>query len=228
MDQLAQVSQTLALTMGVAWASGINLYAAVLTLGLLGASGNMTLPPGLEMLANPLVIGAAGLMYVVEFFADKIPGIDSAWDVLHTFVRIPAGALLAAGSVGEVDPAVALAAGLVGGAVAGATHFAKAGTRLLINTSPEPFTNAVASVSEDAVVFGGMWLATRHPAWFLLFFVLFGMLLAWAMPKLLRGIRLLFSRVVSFLRGRGLTPATPVTAGGPGLGEASEDDRPTL
>src|SRR6187401_2590783 len=122
MGELEKVTEVLALTLGVAWASGINLYAAMLALGLMGATGNMTLPPGLEVLANPVVIGAAGFMYALEFFADKIPGVDSAWDVVHTFIRIPAGAVLAAHAATNVDPAVAIAAGLLGGVVAGSMH----------------------------------------------------------------------------------------------------------
>jgi hypothetical protein len=235
MDQLAQVTQTIALTLGVAWASGINLYAAILTLGILGASGNATLPPGLEVLANPVVIAAAGVMYVVEFVADKIPGVDSGWDVVHTFIRIPAGALLAYEASGHVDPAVALAAALVGGMVAGTMHVTKAGTRLLINASPEPFSNSIASLTEDGAVIGGMWLALHHPAWFLVLFVLLGVFLVWALPKLWRGIRLLASRALNFLRGRGLATATAGAdaAGGDARGlsassPASEDQRPTV
>jgi len=136
MEQLDQVASILALTMGAAWASGINLYAAILMLGMMGATGNVDLPPGLEILTDPMVLFAAGSMYVVEFVADKIPGVDSTWDVLHTFVRIPAGAMLAAGAVGDVTPALALAAGIMGGGLAATTHITKAGTRALINTSP--------------------------------------------------------------------------------------------
>jgi len=224
MDQLATVTQAIALTMGVAWASGINLYAAILTLGLLGASGSMQLPPGLEVLSNPLVIGAAGLMYAVEFFADKIPGIDSAWDVLHTFIRIPGGALLAAGAVGEVDPALSLAAGLVGGLVAGTSHAAKAGSRLLINTSPEPFSNIGASLGEDVAVFGGLWLAVAHPVVFLLLLVLAAIGLAWVLPKLWRGIRGVFARIGRFLRGQGIERRQAMA----GADVPSEDERPTL
>lgn len=222
MDELQEVSKTIALTMGVAWASGINLYAAVLVLGVLGASGNMVLPPGLEVLSNPLVLAAAGLMYVVEFFADKIPGVDTAWDVLHTFIRIPAGALLAAEAVGNVDPAVSLAAGLLGGLVSASTHAGKAGARALINTSPEPFTNSIASLTEDAAVFGGMWLAVQHPGLFLVLFVLFAVLLAWALPRLWRGIKIVAAKVRAFFAGETFVPSAGVRAG------PSEDDRPTV
>ena len=149
MEYLNQIAQVIALTMGAAWASGINLYAAILVLGLMGATGNMTLPADLQILANPLVIGAAGLMYLVEFVADKVPGVDSGWDTVHTFIRIPAGAMLAAGAVGEVNPALTLAAIVVGGGLAAATHTTKAGSRVMINTSPEPVTNWAASLTED-------------------------------------------------------------------------------
>jgi hypothetical protein len=233
MSEFENVSRILALTLGVAWASGINLYAAVLALGLLGATGHATLPPGLEVLANPVVISAAGLMYVVEFFADKIPGVDSAWDVLHTFIRIPAGAILAAEATASIDPALSVAAGLVGGLVAGSMHATKAGTRLLINASPEPFSNSIASLTEDAAVFGGIWLMTRHPVWFLVLFVIGAFALAWALPKLWRGIAMLFSRLASFAGGRGLgraaavseLPVTMVPAPHP---DAGEDQRPTV
>jgi len=235
MGELEHVSQLIALSLGVAWASGINLYATILTLGLLGATDNMTLPPGLEILESPLVIGAAGLMYVIEFFADKIPGIDSAWDVVHTFIRIPAGALLAAEAMGNVDPAVSIAAGLVGGLVAGSMHVTKAGTRLLINASPEPFSNSIASLTEDAAVFGGIWLMTEHPLWFLALFLAGGVVLACVLPKLLRGVRLLFARIATFLRGKGLSSdarapqmrlsMTPSLASGM---TDREDQRPTV
>ena len=124
-----ELTSTIALAAGAAWASGINLYATVLMLGILSTSGALVLPPDLQLLAHPLVITAAGFMYCVEFFADKTPGIDSAWDVLHTFIRIPAGAVVAAGAVGHLDPAVALAAFLLGGGLATASHATKAASR---------------------------------------------------------------------------------------------------
>jgi hypothetical protein len=234
MGEFDHVTQLLALSLGVAWASGINLYAAVFTLGILGATGNMTLPPGLEVLSSPVVIGAAALMYVIEFFADKIPGVDSAWDVLHTFIRIPAGAILAAEAVGNVDPAVSVAAGLVGGLVAGSAHLTKAGTRLLINASPEPFSNTIASVTEDAAVFGGVWLMTQHPLGFLACFVVAAGVFVWALPRLWRGVKMLLSRVASFLRGHGLQQGEPAGAAGPVAAATAsrvvydEDQRPTV
>jgi len=191
-DDFKQITDTLALAMGSAWASGINLYAAVLVLGLLGKTGNIVLPAGLEILMNPLVIGAAGVMYLVEFFVDKVPGVDTGWDTIHTFVRIPAGVLLAAGAVGDVNPAVAIAAGILGGGISAGAHAAKAGARVLINTSPEPFTNWTASVLEDVAVIGGLWTALNYPLTFIAFLVLFMLLLIWLLPKLWRGIKKVF------------------------------------
>jgi len=208
MEQLDQITSILALTMGAAWASGINLYAAILMLGMMGLTGNVDLPPGLEILQDPMVLFAAGTMYVVEFFADKIPGIDSTWDVLHTFVRIPAGAMLAAGAVGDVTPALSLAAGLMGGGLAASTHATKAGTRALINTSPEPFSNWTASVTEDVAVIGGLWAALNHPTLFVAFMIVFILLMIWLLPKLWRGIKTVFRKLRSFFGGKD-EPVTP-------------------
>lgn len=177
----ADILQTLALTLGVGWASGINLYAATLMLGYLGMMGTIQLPPGLEILANPLVVSAAGLMYCVEFFADKIPGVDNSWDALHTFVRIPAGALLAAGAatgLGMGSPGE-FAAFLLGGGLATGSHAAKAGSRVLINGSPAIVTGWAVSIGEDLGVFSGVWMALQHPWVFLAALVLFLLLLVW-------------------------------------------------
>ena len=195
MEQLDQISAVLALTMGAAWASGLNLYAAIFMLGMMGVTGNVDLPPGLEVLQNPLVLFAAGTMYVVEFFADKIPGVDTAWDVLHTFVRIPAGAMLAVGAVGNVDPAVAVAAGILGGGLTAATHVTKAGTRAIVNTSPEPFSNWGLSISEDVAVFAGLWTALNHPTLFVALMFVFIGLLIWLLPKMWRGIKLVLAKI---------------------------------
>jgi hypothetical protein len=192
---------TLSLTMGAAWASGINLYAAMATLGWLAMNGEINLPPDLEILANPLVFGAAGLMYLVEFFADKIPGVDTAWDGLHTFIRIPAGAMLAAGAVGDVNVAMETAAAIMGGGLAAGAHATKAGTRALINTSPEPVTNWTASITEDVMVIGGLWTALNHPVWFLLALLVFIVLMIWLLPKIWRGLKAVF-RAIGRLFGR--------------------------
>lgn len=195
------VVETIALTMGVAWASGINLYAAITTLGIMGATGNIDLPPDLDILADPMVIAAAGFMYFVEFFADKTPGVDSGWDTLHTFIRIPAGAVLAAGAVGDVGVGAELAAALAGGTLAGASHFTKAGSRLVINTSPEPFSNWTASFLEDIAVIVGLWTALYHPV---LFLVLLGaaiVLMVWLLPRIWRAIRFVVQRIAGLLSG---------------------------
>ncbi len=199
MSEYDALIQTIALTMGVAWASGLNLYAAVAMLGLGGALGYVDLPPTLQVVQDPLVILAAGFMYCVEFMADKTPGVDSGWDALHTFIRIPAGAALAAGAVGDVSPALTIAAGLVGGTVTAATHATKAGSRMLINTSPEPFSNWAASFAEDIAVFAGLWAALKHPVVFLVLFVVFLLLLCWFLPKLWRGVRLMFRKLGTWL-----------------------------
>lgn len=192
MDQMEQIVSLVALTMGVGWASGINLYATVLMLGVLQNMGHITLPEELQIVGDPLILMAAGFMYFVEFFADKIPGVDTGWDGLHTFIRIPAGAALAASAVGDISPAVEVAAALVGGSLAAGSHAAKAGGRVLINTSPEPVTNWTASISEDLLVLGGLWAALNHPIWFLAALVVFILLLIWLLPKIWRGVKKVF------------------------------------
>ena len=198
MDPLSPIASTIALSMGVAWASGINLYAAVFMLGYLGMTGHITLPPDLQVLSDPLVLFAAGFMYLVEFFADKTPGVDTGWDALHTFVRIPAGAILAAGAVGEVSQGAEIAAALVGGGLAAGTHLTKAGSRVMINTSPEPVSNWAASIGEDLAVIGGLWTALYHPLLFLALLLLFVLLMIWLLPKLWRAIR----AAIAYLRDR--------------------------
>lgn len=195
MEHVNEITHIIALTMGAAWAAGINLYAAIATLGILSVTGDMTLPPDLQVLANPIVIGAACLMFAVEFIADKMPGVDTGWDTIHTFIRIPAGALLAAGAVGELNPAVSLAAALLGGTLAAGTHGMKAGSRLLINASPEPFTNWTASIVEDIMVIGGIWAAVNHPWLFFILIAIFLLLMIWLLPKLWRGIKMLAARI---------------------------------
>ena len=211
MEQLDQVASIIALSMGVAWASGINLYATVAILGLAGNSGYVELPATLDLVQDPLVILAAGFMYCVEFFADKTPGVDTGWDALHTFIRIPAGAMLAAGAVGDVSPAMAVAAGLVGGSVTAATHATKAGSRMLINTSPEPFTNWGASIAEDLAVFAGLWAALSHPMLFLIALALFLILVAWLLPKLARGIAAMGRKIASWFKGKDKPQPSPGT-----------------
>jgi hypothetical protein len=191
----------IALTMGTAWASGINLYATIFMLGYLGTTGNIDLPPDLMVVTDPLLMTSAGLMYCVEFFADKTPGVDTAWDALHTFIRIPLGAVLAMGAVGDMTPAVELAAFIVGGSLAGATHFTKAGSRIVINSSPEPVTNWTASIGEDLLVITGLWAALNHPALFLVGLVIFIGIMIWLLPKIWRGIKRIYNSIKNFFSG---------------------------
>ena len=203
---VTELSTLIALTLGVGWASGINLYAAVLALGMAGATGYADLPAGLEIFENPFVVGAAGLMYAVEFFADKVPGVDTGWDTLHTFIRLPAGALLAAGMFDDQSMGLELAAAIVGGGLAATSHATKAGSRVLINTSPEPFSNWTASIAEDISVFGGVWLMLNQPWTFVGLLIVFLLLLVWLLPKLWRGIKVLFAKI------RGIFVTKPVQA----------------
>lgn len=200
MDALHQISTTLALSMGLAWASGINLYATLFTLGYLANTGNIDLPPDLQIVANPMVMGAAGLMYFIEFFADKMPGVDTGWDAIHTFIRIPAGAMLAAGAIGDLNPAVELAAAILGGGLAAGSHATKAGSRVLINTSPEPFSNWIASVSEDVVVITGVWACINHPILFLIALAGFILLMIWLLPRIWVGVKKVFGFIINLFR----------------------------
>ncbi len=195
------LAQIIALSMGVAWASGINMYAAIAMLGILGATGHMVLPPGLELLSDPIVIMAAGLMYCVEFFVDKVPGVDTGWDAVHTFLRIPAGAVLAAMAIGDVSLPAQIAAGLIGGTLTAATHATKAGARVMINTSPEPVSNWSASLAEDLAVFAGLWVALNYPWLFLAMLVVFIGLMIWLMPKLWRAIKIVAGTVARWMGG---------------------------
>lgn len=186
---------TLAVGSGLAWAAGVRLYGVAFFAGLLGRLGVVALPGDLQALSHPLVIGIAGVLFFVEFFIDKIPGVDSLWDVIHTFIRIPAGAALVAMSLGQgADPAWLMGAGLLGGSLAGTAHFAKAGSRALINTSPEPFTNWAASFGEEVSVAGGLWLAFTHPHLFLAVLALLVVACFWLIARLWRSLARLFRR----------------------------------
>ncbi len=155
--------RTLGFAMGSAWLSGINLYATVLTLGLLQRFGVAQLPGDLAYLSHSWVLGVAAALYVIQFVADKIPAVDSVWDVVHTFIRVPAGAILAATAFAHFDPKVRLIALLVGGGIALSSHGTKTATRLAANTSPEPFSNIVLSLIGDALTVGGTLLMALHP-----------------------------------------------------------------
>ena len=180
---------------GLSWASGLRLYAVLFIVGVLGKMGFIALPEHLQILSHNGVLVASGLMLAMEFFADKIPVIDSLWDSIHTLIRIPAGALLAAGAVADIGPEWAFVAALLGGTLASGSHFTKAGSRALINTSPEPFSNWAASFGEDFMVAGGLWAALFAPVLFLVGLALFLLLMIWILPKIWRGVRLVLRQL---------------------------------
>ena len=184
-----EMIQQLALAGGLSWASGLRLYLTVFAVGLLSKFGYIHLPAALNILSNPIVLSVAGVLCVIEFLADKIPYVDSAWDSIQTFIRIPAGALLAMGAINSSDPMIATVTALLGGSLAGATHATKAGSRALINTSPEPVSNIAASLSEESLLITGGWLIFAHPAVFIGLLCGFIVLLFWLLPKLWRGIK---------------------------------------
>lgn len=182
----------LAIAGALAWGAGLRLYFVIFAFGLAGLMGWWDLPTHLEVLENPLVVGAAGLMAAVELFADKIPLLDSVWDAVHTFIRIPAGASLAAATFGDSGAAVALAAALLGGSITAATHFGKSGSRAMANASPEPFSNVALSVAEDVAVFGGSWVAVNYPLAFLVLLAIFLIALVALLSFIVRGLRRLW------------------------------------
>lgn len=186
---------TLALIAGLGWASGVRLYAVLFSLGILHHAAIIELPPHLELLAHPAVMVVSGLLFITEFFADKIPGFDSIWDAVHTFIRIPGGALLAAAAVAQGDQGLALAAGLLGGVFAAGAHFTKAGGRVLINASPEPFSNWAASFGEDALAFGVIWSAFKYPLLLLIGLALFIIAVVLLAPRLIKGVRNVFTAI---------------------------------
>ena len=185
----------LAATLG--WASGVRLYAVLFIIGGLGYLGWIPLPGGLTALAHPYVLAASGFMFVVEFFADKIPGVDSAWDFVQTFVRIPAGAALAASVFGDAGPATTLAAAILGGSLAAGSHLTKSGSRVLINTSPEPFSNWAASFGEDLAVGTMLYLAFAFPIAAIAALLLLILLMIWLLPKVWRAVRGIFQRIAA-------------------------------
>ena len=194
--------QLVALAATLGWASGIRLYAVLFIVGGLGYLGWVPLPGGLSVLTHPFVLVASGFMFAVEFFADKIPGVDTVWDAVQTFVRIPAGAALAASVFGDSSAAAALAAAILGGTLAAGSHFTKAGGRMAINTSPEPFSNWAASFGEDLAVGTLLWLAWAHPLVALLLVALSVLLMIWLIPKVFRFLRRLFGRMSALAGGR--------------------------
>jgi hypothetical protein len=187
----------LAMSAAMAWGAGLRLYLVVFVVGLLGKFGYVPLPETLKLLANPIVLGAAGFMAFIEFFADKIPWLDSAWDAIHTFLRIPAGAALAAGMLGDSGEGIALAAAIIGGTLTAGTHFGKAGTRAVANTSPEPFTNIGLSLAEETMVAGGLALAVANPIIFLILLAIFVVALIVLIRFILKGLVMVIGRLSS-------------------------------
>ena len=200
--QALDTAQLIALAGALGWASGVRLYLVVLLTGLAGFMGWVELPQGLHLLANPVVLGVSGFMVFIEFFADKIPGLDSLWDVVHGVIRIPAGAALAAAVFGADNGLGALVAALLGGTLAATSFAAKATTRAAINTSPEPFSNIGASLVEDSMVPAGLWLAIAHPLVFVVVLALVLALSIWLIRICWRFLRQLFTRVARIFSGR--------------------------
>ncbi|MDR7093347.1 DUF4126 domain-containing protein [Hydrogenophaga laconesensis] len=190
--------ELLALAAALGWASGLRLYLVVFVTGLLGWMNWLELPPGLQVLEHPALLGASGFMLFVEFFADKIPYVDSLWDLVNSVIRIPAGAALAAGALGTDSATMALVAALMGGTLAATSQAAKTSTRAAVNASPEPFSNVGASLLEDGLAVGAIWLATQHPLVFAVLLVVM-VLLMWAVTWMLfKFLRAAWRRVFAF------------------------------
>ncbi|MGB7068526.1 MAG: DUF4126 domain-containing protein [Pyrinomonadaceae bacterium] len=195
---------TISLALGTAWTSGINLYATVAVLGLLQRFGSIELPGGLNVLDNWWVIGVAAGLYLVEFFADKIPYVDSVWDVIHTFIRVPAGAAVAYAATNQMDPGVATVATLLGGGLALSSHGTKAALRAGANLSPEPVSNWVLSLVEDVIAFVGSILAVFAPVIIAIVLVIFTICFFWFFPKVYRALRRMWTAVKAFIRGESI------------------------
>lgn len=192
---------TLSLALGSAWTSGINVYATVTVLGLLQKFGAAKLPGGLDVLDNWWIIGVAAFLYLVEFFADKIPYIDSVWDVVHTFIRVPAGVIVAYAATYELDASIYIPAALVGGGLALSSHGTKAALRAGANFSPEPVSNWVLSIVEDIIAFVGTLLSVFAPVIIAIVLVIFLIFFFWFFPKVVRGLRRVFRTTAAFFRG---------------------------
>jgi hypothetical protein len=204
LGRLVDTPQLLALAAALGWASGFRLYAAVFLTGAAGWMGWLDLPPGLQVLQNPAVLVASGFMLLVEFFADKIPLLDSVWDAVHTVIRIPAGAALAAGALGADSQAMAWIAALAGGGLAATSHATKMTTRAAVNTSPEPFSNIAVSLAEDGLVVFMLWLSATHPAIFAVVLIASILLAILLLVVLIRFLRKVVAGVGGFFQGRPL------------------------
>ncbi len=194
---------TLSLALGTAWTSGINLYATVTVLGILQKTGAAKLPLGLTVLDNWWIIGIAGFLFAVEFFADKIPYVDSVWDVVHTFIRVPAGAVMAYAATNEMDPTLSTVATLLGGGLALSSHGTKSALRTTANLSPEPFSNWILSLAEDAIAIVGSLLAVFAPILIAVALVVFVVIFGWFAPKIFRAMRRLYNAIKSLFAGKG-------------------------
>jgi hypothetical protein len=199
-DQL-DTWQLIALAAALGWASGIRLYAVLFVVGAVGYAGWFELPEHLRVLSHPLVLAASGFMVFAEFFADKVPGFDTGWDVVHTLLRIPAGAALAAAVFGDSQPAWTLAAAILGGTLAAGSHFTKAGARMLINASPEPFSNWATSFGEDLVAGVLIYFALAHPMAALVTVALLIAFSLWLLPKLWRAMNAIVERIGGLFGG---------------------------
>jgi hypothetical protein len=194
--------QTLSLALGTAWTSGINLYATVAVLGLLQRFNLTSLPGGLDVLDNSWIIGIASFLYIVEFFADKIPYVDTIWDGIHTFIRVPAGAVIAFSGTADIDKSTQIAALLLGGGLALSSHGTKATVRATANVSPEPFSNWILSILEDIIAIGATILAVLHPLILIAIILVFLLIVAWILPKIIRRIKRMVLSVRDFFRRR--------------------------
>jgi hypothetical protein len=192
---------TLTLALGSAWTSGINLYATVSVLGLLQKFGGVKLPGGLDVLDNWWIIGVAGGLYIIEFFADKVPYVDSVWDVVHTFIRVPAGAVVAWAAVSDMDPSIVIPATLIGGGLAFSSHGTKATARMAANLSPEPVSNWVLSIIEDMIAVAGVVLAVFAPVVIAIVLVVFVLFFFWFFPKIIRAVRRMMNAAAALFRG---------------------------
>lgn len=189
-----EVIQTLSLMVGSSFLTGWNAYATIGFLGLFGRLGWLQLPQSLDVLTHPAVITIALLLYLVEFLADKIPAVDSAWDTLQTFIRVPAGAVLAYAAVGDVDPALKLAAGLLGGTLAFTAHATKSTIRAMVNMSPEPLSNWVLSFSQDGALLVLIWVMAHLPFLMLSLVGIFVFFSFWFSRRIFRGFRRMFQK----------------------------------
>ena len=202
LGHLLDAPQLLALAAALGWASGIRLYAAVFLAGLAGLMGFVELPPGLQVLQDPAVLAVSGSLCFVEFFADKIPFLDTMWDTVHTVIRIPAGAALAAGALGADSAAMGWIAALLGGGLAATSHTAKLTTRAAVNTSPEPFSNVAVSLFEDGFVVFMLWLSATHPVIFAVALVVTLAVAVVLMIVLVKFLRAVAQRLRGLFNGR--------------------------